>query len=100
MQIGAIREVGERIRRRRTDRGLSQAELADLADLDRLYLSRLERGLQNPSLLVLFRLGLELGVGLSKLVDGVVLDADEIRAVKRLSRGPGSRATDAGAAED
>lgn len=88
MQVEAIRQVGEAIRERRVAAGHSQVAFAAMADVDRQYLSRLERGLQNPSLLLLLRIALELDVTLVQLLKDVRLDAAELRAVKRLSRGP------------
>lgn len=88
MRIGAIGALGEAIRARRQAAGLSQAAFAERADLDRQYLSRLERGLQNPSMLVVMRIALELDATMAELVAGVRLDAAELRAIKRLSRGP------------
>ncbi|WP_242121936.1 helix-turn-helix domain-containing protein [Sphingomonas lacusdianchii] len=96
MQIEVIREVGERIRKRRMAAGLSQAELAARSDLDRLYLGRLERGSQNPTLLVIARLSVELEYPLGELFAGLAVSAKEVRAVRRLSRGPGRRGADDG----
>lgn len=93
MQIGAIREYGGRVRERRLAAGLSQAALAERADLDRLYLGRLERGLQNPSLLVIARLAVELDATLEEMLAGIEVDPEEVRAVVRLARGPGGAGT-------
>lgn len=90
VQIGAIRIFGERVRERRLAAGLSQAELARMADLDRIYLGRLERGRQNPSLLVVARLSVELETTLEEILAGIDVDPEEVRAVERLSRGPGA----------
>lgn len=94
VQIGAIREFGLRVRQRREAAGMTQAELAAKADLDRLYLGRLERGRQNPSLLVVARLTVELDVGLDEIFAGIEVAAEEVRAIRRLSRGPGSATSD------
>ena len=88
MQIDAIRQLGAAIRERRVEAQVSQVAFAARADLDRQYLSRLERGLQNPSMLVVMRIALELDVTMAELLRGVTLDAKELREVKRLSRGP------------
>jgi transcriptional regulator with XRE-family HTH domain len=54
MKAGAL--VARNIRRLRVDRGLSQEALAVDAGIDRTYVSRLERGLENPSVAVLEKL--------------------------------------------
>ena len=53
---------GRRLREIRTARGYSQEELADLAGLDRTYVSSSERGKRNISLLNIWRLARALEV--------------------------------------
>lgn len=48
--------------------GISQEELASLADIDRTYASQIERGVANPSLEVLVRIAEALGVELHDLL--------------------------------
>ena len=48
--------VARNIRRLRVERGLSQEMLAVDAGIDRTYVSRLERGLENPTVTVLEKL--------------------------------------------
>mgnify|MGYP003617262537 CR=1 FL=1 len=43
--------LGRAIRAARKERGISQEELAHLAQIDRSYMSGIERGLQNPSVI-------------------------------------------------
>jgi len=50
------------LRRLRKDKGLSQEELAHQSDLDRTYISLLERGLRQPSLSSILQLSKSLGV--------------------------------------
>ena len=45
--------VGENIRRHRRAAGLTQEELAHRANLDRTYLSDIERGIRNPTIMLL-----------------------------------------------
>jgi transcriptional regulator with XRE-family HTH domain len=52
----------ERIRQLRKERGLSQAKLAVMADMDPATLNRLERGTGNPNLKTLERVADALGV--------------------------------------
>lgn len=56
--------VGRRIRSLRTDRGLTQQELGERAELSYKYLGAVERGEENPSLLVLERIAAGLEVEL------------------------------------
>jgi transcriptional regulator with XRE-family HTH domain len=51
----------------RNERGLSQERLAQLAELDRTYVSGIERGERNPSLTSLLRLATALDVQVSEL---------------------------------
>ena len=48
--------LGREIREARVLAGISQEDLALMADIDRSYVSQLERGIANPSLLILHRL--------------------------------------------
>jgi transcriptional regulator with XRE-family HTH domain len=59
---------GQRVRKLRDQRGLSQAQLAERADLDITYVSGIERGRRNPGLNTLARLARALTVTLPMLV--------------------------------
>lgn len=48
--------------------GLSQEELAFQCDIDRTYISKIERGIANPSLLVLFKISDVLQVEIKELL--------------------------------
>ncbi|MCL2656095.1 MAG: helix-turn-helix domain-containing protein [Betaproteobacteria bacterium] len=64
--IGQI--FGEVLRRYRSDRNISQEELAYRADIDRTFVSRLERGVRQPTITTLIGLGQALGVSAADLV--------------------------------
>lgn len=64
-----LRTVGLTLRTLRRERGLSQEALADLADIDRSYMSGVERGLRNISVLNLERLAKALDVPLVSLIE-------------------------------
>jgi transcriptional regulator with XRE-family HTH domain len=54
--MDARKLVAHNLRKLRVSRDISQENLAVDADLDRTYVSRLERGLENPTVAVLARL--------------------------------------------
>lgn len=58
-------KLAKDIKAARRAAGMSQEALALQADVDRTYVSQLERGIANPSLLVLYRLASVLGSGLN-----------------------------------
>jgi transcriptional regulator with XRE-family HTH domain len=59
----------ERIRQLRKERGLSQARLAVMADMDPATLNRLERGTGNPNLKTLQRVADALDVGIADILE-------------------------------
>ncbi len=68
-RFDALREVlGQNVRSLRVERRLSQEELAFKADIDRTYVSQIERGVINPSLLVLWKIATALAVDVSALL--------------------------------
>jgi transcriptional regulator with XRE-family HTH domain len=58
---------GKVLRKLRNECGFSQDRLAHDADLDRTYVSMLERGIRQPTLDTMVRLSRALGVTLSEL---------------------------------
>lgn len=60
--------LSQNIRTLRTKAGFSQEELALRADVDRTYVSQIERALGNPSLLVLSKLAVVLNVDVTQLL--------------------------------
>jgi transcriptional regulator with XRE-family HTH domain len=65
MKAGAL--VARNIRRLRVANGLSQESLAVDAMIDRTYVSRLERGLENPTVAVLERIAKALSANIEEL---------------------------------
>ena len=66
-----LRALGLRLRQLREARGLTQEHLGEKAELDQTYLSGVERGTRNPSLVVLSRVAKALKLTLSELMEGV-----------------------------
>lgn len=61
--------LGHSIKNARAKLSLSQEGLADKCGFDRTYISMLERGKRNPSLLNLLKLSRGLGIPVSKLTE-------------------------------
>lgn len=59
--------MGDNVRALRLALNLSQEELAFRADLDRTYISQIERGIGNPSVLVLIKISDILGIEVEEL---------------------------------
>ena len=58
-------ELANEIKQSRRLLGLTQEALALQAEVDRTYVSQLERGVANPSILILHRISTVLGMDLS-----------------------------------
>ena len=63
-----LRRFGAAVRAQREARGLSQEDLGFEADLDRTYVSGVERGVRNPTVVTIFALAKALRVQPSRLV--------------------------------
>lgn len=64
-------QLGMRIKYLRKRRGWSQEDLALNADLNKNYLSDLERGVRNPTLRVMEKIANALEIDLSELTKGL-----------------------------
>jgi transcriptional regulator with XRE-family HTH domain len=64
-------QFGHNVARLRNEAGLSQDKLAEKADLDRTYLSGIERGVRNPGIKIVIRIARALGVTVDQLCKGV-----------------------------
>ena len=71
-----LRTFGNNVRRAREQLGWTQQRLADEAGLDRTYVSGVERGVRNPTVITLVLLARALRVELGKLMQGVVGPAE------------------------
>ena len=65
------KQLGYRIRYLRQNKGLSIEALALEADINRNYLGDLERGMRNPTVVVLNKIAKALEVDLSTLFEGI-----------------------------
>ncbi|WP_013325434.1 helix-turn-helix domain-containing protein [Gloeothece verrucosa] len=74
-----LRALGSQVKRHRTKLGLSQEELGFRSNLDRTYISGVERGVRNPSFTALVSLASGLGLTLSELLDNLEVEARNIK---------------------
>lgn len=68
MDRSILKAFGNRIKNTRLEQGVSQEQLGQLAELDRTYISGIERGLRNVSLINIQRLAIALDVEPSELL--------------------------------
>ena len=66
-----LSSFGQNLARHRRAKELSQEALAEKADLDRTYLSDIERGVRNPGIRNVVLIAKALGVSASDLLKGV-----------------------------
>ena len=70
--IALCEAFGDRLRMVRSEAGLSQEELAHVADLDRSYVGHIERGAINPTLDTIMRLAAAVDEDPGVLVNGLL----------------------------
>ena len=66
-----LKKFGDRVQSLRNQAGISQEKLAELAEMHRTYISGIERGERNVSLINIMRLANALNVSVSKLMEGI-----------------------------
>ncbi|MCA1930286.1 MULTISPECIES: helix-turn-helix transcriptional regulator [unclassified Rheinheimera] len=69
MRQDSLLLFGLRVRELRSEKGISQEELAALTELDRTYISGIERGKRNLSLKNILKIASALNVTASQLLD-------------------------------
>jgi len=62
---------GRVLQQLRKEQGVSQQELADNCDIERAYISRLERGLYQPSITIVFKIAEYFEMKPAELIDKV-----------------------------
>ncbi|WP_448028235.1 helix-turn-helix domain-containing protein [Brevibacillus borstelensis] len=66
-----LKILGNVIRKKREDFGLSQEELADMSEIHRTYISQIERGLKGVTIKVLFSIAASLKTTPSEILKEV-----------------------------
>lgn len=77
-ELDILQEFGRNLRRIRLACGLSQETLAELCDLDRTYVSGIERGRRNVGLRNIAALASALEVPIAKLFEGFGENDDQV----------------------
>ncbi|HRJ67615.1 MAG TPA: helix-turn-helix transcriptional regulator [Alphaproteobacteria bacterium] len=67
------KKLGARIQKLRQDKGLSQEDLAFESDLHRTYISHVERGSRNITVIGLCKIAKGLGIKPSDVLEGIRL---------------------------
>lgn len=68
LEANALEAFASAVRAERKKRGISQEGLAALAGINRGYMGHIERGSQNPTLLLMLRISVALDIPLAELV--------------------------------
>ena len=68
MDTQALNNLGLIIREKREEKGLTQIEVAEKAQLDRNYIGMVERGERNPSYLSLIKIAKGLDMTVDQLI--------------------------------
>ena len=69
MNTKILEKFGKTLRRKRREANYSQEEFAEKLGIHRTYMSFLERGQRNPSLIMLFKISRVLKIKLSELFE-------------------------------
>lgn len=78
--------LGQLVKQRRTALGISQEELGLRANLDRTYISGVERGVRNPSITAVASLASGLGITIANLLDGLEAEVEKYNGEHNSSR--------------
>ena len=69
MNTKILENFGKQVRQKRKTGKLSQEELAEKLGIHRTYMSFIERGIRNPSLLMIFKISRALKIKLPELFE-------------------------------
>jgi transcriptional regulator with XRE-family HTH domain len=78
-KIATLKALGFLVRKQREKLNISQEELATRSDLDRTYISGIERGVRNPSLTAILSLANGLGINTSDLLENLESQIKKIK---------------------
>lgn len=79
-----LRSVGQNIRNIRKQKGYSQEQLAEKSNICSKYISSIEQGARNPSLIVLCRIANALQKDVSEILSIESIPSDKERQIQRI----------------
>ena len=65
------KRIGEKIKKLRLERNLSQEKLAGLSEIDRTYMQSIEKGERNISINILFKISKALEIKMSSIIENI-----------------------------
>ncbi|MDE1480420.1 helix-turn-helix transcriptional regulator [Xenorhabdus bovienii] len=72
--MNILKSFGLRVKKIRTEKKISQEDLAELSGLHRTYISSLERGVRNPTLTTLISVSKGLNIEINELLQELDFD--------------------------
>jgi len=72
--MNTLKSFGLRVKKIRTEKKISQEDLAELSGLHRTYISSLERGVRNPTLTTLISLSKGLNIEINEMLKELDFD--------------------------
>lgn len=81
-----LEEVGQRIMELRKNKGLTQAELAEMSDLTAQFVSYAESGKRAMRPENLMKIAAALGVSTDYILTGDIIDKDKVRISEKLGK--------------
>ena len=70
-----LNDIGQRIKRIRKEKSISQQDLANMCEFEKARMSRLESGNANPTVVTLYKISKALDVHISELNEGLSLES-------------------------
>lgn len=75
------KRLGQRIRKYRTEQGLSQEKLAELSGCHPTYIGQIERGEKNATIESIEKISLALNISLSKLFENISIQENDSQSI-------------------
>jgi len=81
-----LKAFGKNLKKLRKAKGLTQQQLGDLANINYKFYGDVERGLKNPSSVVIYKLANALGVSVSEILKVEECQSTEVDMLKEVEK--------------